>query len=208
MAVDVYLIRHGQTCNNVTGERMYNAGLTDLGRSQAECVAASLARAGLTTLLCSPLLRAMETGAYVAGATGLPQDVCNDLVEFNRWDPYVGASRACLAARFPRARLEAGMPALGWRYAGPEPPAAGRSRIRRVLSMVAALPGGSVVAIVAHGTYNGQLLGAWLGIRGSGGVAFAQDNACINHLTLVSGHVVVHRLNDTRHLVGIAASPA
>ncbi len=207
LAVEIYLIRHGQTPNNITGERLYNACLTDLGRVQAERLAATLSAAGLTAVLCSPLLRAMETAAPIALASRLPLDPDNDLVEFNRWDPYLGATRAELAVRFPAARLEGAMPASGWAYAGPEPVVAALARVWRVLRRISALPSGSAVAIVAHGTFNALLLAAWLGIDPFNGVQFAQDNACINRLTLDERRVAVRCINDTRHLYGVASPP-
>jgi len=207
LAVQTYLIRHGQTPNNITGERIYNARLTDLGRAQADRLAWALGSAGLTAVLCSPLLRAMETAARIAAAAGLPLEACNDLVEFNSWDAYAGASREELAARFPAARLEVAMPAGGWAYPGPEPVPQGQERVRRVLARVAALPSGSTVAVVAHGTFNALLLGAWLGIDPGAGVTFSQDNACINRLRLEAGRVAVQCINDTRHLDGVASPP-
>ena len=119
MAVQIYLIRHGQTPNNITGERLYNEGLTELGRAQAERLALALAQTGLTAVVCSPLLRAMETAVPIAAAAGVALDVSNDLVELNRWDAYVGASREELATRFPGVRLEPTMPAAGWPIWGP-----------------------------------------------------------------------------------------
>lgn len=207
MAVEVFLIRHGQTPNNITGERIYNAGLTALGRAQAGALARALREREVTAVVSSPLLRAMETASTIAAATTLPLDVSNDLVEINRWDPYVGAPSDELGRRFPQARLEPGMPRDGWSYPGPEPADMARRRVRRVVSWVAAFPAGTTVALVAHGTFNGLLLAAWVGSPLEGAPNFTQDNACINHLTITPGGVAVHRLNDTRHLAGTGTPP-
>ena len=99
------------------------------------------------------------------------------------------------------------MPVSGWAYAGPEPVTAALARVRRILARIAALPPGSAVAIVAHGTFNALLLAAWLGIDPLDGVTFTQDNACINRLTLDGSRVVVRCINDTRHLYGVASPP-
>jgi len=208
VAVEVWLVRHGQTPNNITGERLYNAPLTALGRAQAGRLAVALGDQGVTSVLSSPLLRAMETGVAIAAASGLPLHVSNDLVEINRWDPYIGASAAQLRSRFPGAALERDMPADGWTYPGPEPDASAQGRIRRVVATVAALPAGSRVALVGHGTLNGRLLAAWLGAAAREGPVFTQDNACINHLTIAPGRLTLHRCNDTGHLAGIEAPPA
>ena len=200
-ATHVLLVRHGQTPGNVSGERLYNPGLTDLGRVQARCLAEALAAAGVRRLLSSPLRRALETAAPVAARAGVPVEACNDLVEFNAWDAYRGASRAELGGWFPRARLEAAMPEQGWDYPGPEEAASAALRVRRILARLAAFPAGEVVGVVAHGTFNGLLLRAWLGA--AEGVLFSQANACINHLVLQGGAVTVRVLNDTRHLDGL-----
>lgn len=200
-ATHVWLARHGQTPGNISGERLYNPGLTDLGREQARRLAEALAAAGVRQLLSSPLRRALETAAPVAARAGVPVEACNDLVEFNAWDAYRGASRAELGGWFPGARLEPAMPEQGWEYPGPEAAPSAALRVRRILARVAALPPGGVVGIVAHGTFNGLLLRAWLGA--AEGVVFAQANACINHLVLQGGTVTVRALNATGHLEGL-----
>ena len=200
-ATHVLLVRHGQTLGNVSGERLYNPGLTDLGRVQARRLAEALAAAGVRSLLSSPLRRALETAAPVAARVGVPVEACNDLVEFNAWDAYRGASRAELGGWFPGARLEPAMPEQGWDYPGPEEAASAALRVRRILARVAALPPAGVVGIVAHGTFNGLLLRAWLGV--AEGVVFAQANACINHLVLQGGTITVRALNETCHLDGL-----
>jgi probable phosphoglycerate mutase len=195
----VHVIRHAQTIVNVTGERVYDPGLTELGRLQAGRLAAALRDDGLTLVASSPLLRALETAAPVARTAGAPLVVWNDLVELNAWDPYRGASRAELAARFPEAELEPDMPAAGWSYPGPEPLACALERAARVVARISALPDGSRVALVAHGTFNGLLLARWLR-AGPGSAALVQDNACLNTLRLEPGRVTLLRLNDTAHL--------
>ena len=200
MAIDVYLLRHGQTPNNITGERIYDAGLTALGQAQAERLACALEEVGLSLVVASPLRRSLETARPLATAAGVAVAVWNDLVEHNRWDPYTSLSRHDLGRLFPEAEIEAEMPAGGWSYSGPEPPTSVADRVRRLQGRVAALPAGTAVALVAHGTLNSMLLAAWLGLSSTAPVSFAQDNACISHLRLGASGTQVVRCNDTAHL--------
>lgn len=198
MAIEVYLVRHGQTVGNVTGERLYNPELTAQGQRQSRALAERLAAAGCTRVIASPLIRALQTATWVAERLAAPVDVWNDLAEYNRWDPYRGAGRAALAQRFPGARLEPDMPEDGWRYPGPEAADAVLTRACRAGERLAALPPGSRVVVVAHGNLNGVLLRHWLGA--SVPAALAQDNACVNSLRLEGPGVTLASLNDTRHL--------
>jgi broad specificity phosphatase PhoE len=68
------LVRHGQTAANIVGAldtRPPGAGLTALGRRQAENVVGALAGTTITTILASDLARAQQTAAPLAAARGL-----------------------------------------------------------------------------------------------------------------------------------------
>src|SRR5215207_10364217 len=86
MPTDLYLIRHGESVANVepiiAGMRS-DAGLTDLGRMQAELLEQRLRSEGLRAdqLYVSTLPRALETGDYVARALQLPIQRDDDLQE-------------------------------------------------------------------------------------------------------------------------------
>ncbi|MBI5671526.1 MAG: histidine phosphatase family protein [Chloroflexi bacterium] len=108
--MDLYIIRHGQSTNNVIGDssadyearREADPPLTDLGKQQAEAVARYLAEGenleawaelpqsqrqdvprgfGLTHLYASPMLRALQTAQPIARAFGLPVEVWIELHE-------------------------------------------------------------------------------------------------------------------------------
>jgi len=153
-------------------------------------------------IYASPLYRALETAAPLAALGGAPLLVCNDLVECNGWLPYAGASRAELRRRYPAAQLEPAMPEAGWTYPGPESAAAIATRAAAVRARLAARPETEAVAVIAHGTFNGVLLAAWLGVPPRSAVVFAQDNAGISLLRLAPGRATLVRLNDTAHLCG------
>lgn len=108
--MDLYIIRHGQSTNNVIGDhtpnyetrREVDPPLTDLGQRQAAAVARYLAEGenletwaelpqssrdemprgfGITHLYASPMLRAMQTAQPIARALGLPVEVWIELHE-------------------------------------------------------------------------------------------------------------------------------
>jgi len=83
------LVRHGQTHSNIAHalDTAYpGAELTDLGRQQAERLAASLAAETIHVIAASTLLRAQQTAARVAEARGLPVMTLGALSEIGAGD--------------------------------------------------------------------------------------------------------------------------
>lgn len=70
----LWIVRHGETDYNAAG-RWQGVGvdvpLNDVGREQAEEVAAELEGRDFAALYTSPMLRARQTARRIAGATGL-----------------------------------------------------------------------------------------------------------------------------------------
>jgi broad specificity phosphatase PhoE len=103
--MELYLIRHGQSANNVLesalpgspasqGSRHQDPELTPKGERQARCAAEFLARGGhrypgegpdgrppLDRLYCSPMIRALHTAQLIGQALGLRPQVWVDLHE-------------------------------------------------------------------------------------------------------------------------------
>ena len=198
MSVRVYLVRHGESVGNATGQRLYNPDLTARGWRQSQALARRLAAAGCDRVVASPLIRALQTATCLASLLTVPIHVCNDLAEYNRWDAYQGAGWAELARRFPTAVLETAMPSAGWRYPGAEGLAAVRTRAGAVAARLAAVPDGARVAVVAHGNFNAVLLRHWMGAGPGWGIV--QDNACVNLVVLDGDRVLLETVNDTSHL--------
>jgi broad specificity phosphatase PhoE len=105
----IVLVRHGQAAAGWDGH--VDPGLSDLGRAQAEGVAADLV-AGLTpqAIVTSPLRRARETAAPLEAAWGLTARV----------DPGVGEIVSPTEDLTERAVWLRGIMAGGWSSAGPE----------------------------------------------------------------------------------------
>jgi probable phosphoglycerate mutase len=81
--MDIVFIRHGQPQWAVDGLSQTDPYLTDLGHEQALLAAKRIAndRRRTSELIASPALRAQQTAAPIAEATGLEIDTVDDLVE-------------------------------------------------------------------------------------------------------------------------------
>jgi broad specificity phosphatase PhoE len=107
----ILLARHGETEWNRLGRWQGHADppLNDLGRRQAEMLAAQLAGDGITAIYASDLRRASETAAIVAGHLGLAVTEERALreIDVGSWS---GLTRDEVRERFPEgfARWQAG----------------------------------------------------------------------------------------------------
>ena len=100
--MELYIIRHGQSCNNALKEgqeRVCDPPLTEIGRQQVVLAAEYLKRRAapsetndaqsyqnrhgydLTRLYCSPMVRALETAEPIGQATGLTPHIWVDIHE-------------------------------------------------------------------------------------------------------------------------------
>lgn len=110
----LYLVRHGQTPANVAGvldTAPPGAGLTDLGRRQAEALVGALADEPVAGIYASPLPRAQLTAAPLAAALGHQVCVQQGLEEVRAGDlemrgdqEAVATFLGCLAAWMEGAR--------------------------------------------------------------------------------------------------------
>jgi broad specificity phosphatase PhoE len=86
----IVLVRHGETDANRLGLLLGQADppLNERGRQQAAAVADALRREPVDLIRTSPLLRARETAAEIATATGAPVEVEERLIEldYGEWD--------------------------------------------------------------------------------------------------------------------------
>lgn len=179
------LVRHGQSQNNqVYAETGGDLGrypdpkLTDLGRIQAERVAAALASDTVpwrgTHLYASLMLRALETAAPIAAALDLPITAHPELHEgggpYTRDDRgafrhHPGSPRQVLAAVSDRIVLPEVAGEDGW-FAGPfEPFEAIAARAQRLVTELRDRhTQDDVPVLVTHGFFTQYLLRELLGI--------------------------------------------
>jgi probable phosphoglycerate mutase len=79
----LYFIRHGETQTDEHGLYDDSSSLTELGRSQAERVAAALADKGITSVVTSPAARAIETARPLLAVAGITASVSDEFKEID-----------------------------------------------------------------------------------------------------------------------------
>jgi uncharacterized phosphatase len=100
---ELYLVRHGETDWNRQRriQGLTDIPLNDTGRAQARATGELLARRSWDAVYASPLARARETAAIIAGELGLPGPTLLDaLVERNYGDAE-GLDWMQVDSRFP-----------------------------------------------------------------------------------------------------------
>lgn len=204
------LCRHGEAEGQAGGGRGDDAGLSDLGRRQAQCLAERL-KAELggaeCALFCSDLRRAFETALVVGSALGIRPAPLAELREFDRG-----------AATGRSAEEIAGMsaPAAGSLYDWQPFPGAEtwRGFYRRTTGCLERLAGGArkPALVVAHGGVIVNAIHWWLGMESflelNARIAFEIGHASVTVLGFDRlGGPVAGRINDSAHLTAPGLAP-
>ncbi|MGH3630937.1 MAG: histidine phosphatase family protein, partial [Sciscionella sp.] len=151
-ATRLLLLRHGQTALSV--DRRFsgrgNPSLTEVGRRQAAEAANRLVHSGIDVIVSSPLARAQETAAVVAGALGLPVTFVDELREcdFGEWD---GLTIDEVSARWPD-ELADWLASFGVRPPGGESVSEVRQRVEPALDGLRERFPAQKVLVVTHVT--------------------------------------------------------
>jgi len=107
----IRLVRHGRAAAGWDTD--VDPGLDELGRSQAEAVAARLAGLGPLPILSSPLRRCQETSAALAARWGVPVTIETAVAEIPSPDGYSMVDRL----EWLRSAMQGTWTELGGRYA-------------------------------------------------------------------------------------------
>jgi len=239
--MNVFLIRHAESANNRNAEntdyanfiatRSHDPEITDVGEKQAEALAAHLAMTtypafgnrgqaplsgyGITRIVCSPMVRTLQTAAPTAKALGLPLEVWLDIHEQgglftgNPQDEagvisFPGLTRAQMTERFGALLLPNTVTEAGWWRGGYEELAGCELRAATVAEQLHALAGEAPnmrLAFVSHGTFLNQLLRALLGLSAQAPMHFFHANTGITHVEFMGeGFRALHYSNRTAHL--------
>ncbi len=189
----LYLIRHGQSSNNLLAEqlmdrpgpypyesymkqRVAEPPLTTLGEEQAERLGSYVNGMAISRLYCSPMLRTMQTIRPLAESLGCNPAVWIDLHEhggvFHRQGAdaeavgHPGLSRSEMSEMFPNYRTDS-IGESGWWHGGEEDLASCHARAVRVAEelqrMASEFGEDESIAAVSHGTFLDSLLKALLG---------------------------------------------
>ena len=189
---EIWLIRHADA---YTGMQALSRGrvdteLSELGREQADRLAARLASVPLQTVWSSDLLRARQTAEAIARGRRLAVRVDHRLTEVRtHWDD----------GREEPERLPPGS------YPFPEPEAEVVERMRSVMADVAAgLPDGDQVSRAAVVTHNAAIaiyLASVLGL-GWGQLRLMPQFTSVSVVAVKGEQVVVQSIGDVTHLAG------
>ncbi|MBT3345059.1 MAG: histidine phosphatase family protein [Gemmatimonadetes bacterium] len=228
--MDLFLIRHGESANNAVtdlSKRVADPNLTDLGRQQAEQLAAGLIEGRhlypgereqgkvLDRLYTSAMRRSLQTSAPTSAALNLPAAVWIDVHEMGGlWvtDPHTGEPVG--ATGVTPDQLEQELPGAvfrdteisdkGWWTGGQESPSACQGRAIAVAAELRAQATGTVfherVGIVSHGDFISALLKALLDGLPGPAVKYHLGNTGISRLHLGGEGTVVHYVNRVDHL--------
>lgn len=161
----VLVWRHGQTAWNAQRrfQGQLDIPLDDLGRLQAARAAALLAGFAPSAIVCSDLVRALETAQALADITGLPvaTDVRLREIDVGRWQ---GLTFDEVSARYP---VEAAM----WRDGGDGRRGGGESLVEVGVRAVAAvadalvdLADGETLVVVTHGAAGRAIVASMIGL--------------------------------------------
>lgn len=211
-AMQLYIIRHAQSTNNVLTDQRYRVcdpALTELGLRQAEVLARHLADGtdqppvvgqpderrgyGITRLYCSPMRRALQTAAPVARALGLRPEVWIDIHEYGGvWVDhgdgrgpvgYPGVTRGELAQDFPGFLIPDELTETGWWRGAQEEAEAFVSRAAQVAATLFSWSERQErVAIITHAAFADGLLCALFEVGRAQPVHYHHDNTGISLL--------------------------
>ncbi|HEX3751550.1 MAG TPA: bifunctional RNase H/acid phosphatase [Streptosporangiaceae bacterium] len=196
------LLRHGQT--PLSAERRFagigDIELTETGIGQAKLAGERLAaRGGVDVIVTSPLLRARQTAAEVAAATGAPVVADDDLREtdFGEWE---GLTFAEAQQRWPD-EVTAWLSDPEVAPPGGESFAAAGVRVRAGLARLLDQYAEDTVVVVSHVTPIKMLLTEALLAPPAAMYRMHLDVGALNEIHWFGdGPAVVRSLNDTGHL--------
>jgi broad specificity phosphatase PhoE len=236
--MQLYLIRHGQSVNNhiliETGSskgRNEDPGLTETGEKQAHTLADFIRHTDqkpvktrieydvtnangfhFTHLYTSLMLRAVKTGTAIAGKTGVPLTVLEDLHgeggiflengETGEYRGRPGMNQEYLSAHFPGLILPESINRSGWWNRPFEPIENRPVRAQRLLTRLLEKhgTGDDRVACVTHGGFYVYLVKEILNLRTPAMVWFTFSNAAISRFDFFAEERCVCYLNRTDFL--------
>lgn len=200
--MELLLIRHARPQRVVREHGRADPGLDALGHRQARALADWLAAETPTALYVSPLRRALETAAPLAGGCALEPRTHEGVAEWDRDDPvYIPVEELRAEAHPAWTAMRNGR----WDELGVDA-AAFRARVATALDGIAAAHPGERVAVVCHAgvinAYTAEVLGLerllW----------FEPVYTSITRVLVDrSGRRSVHTVNESAHLRGVAVPP-
>lgn len=203
---ELLLVRHAQAkvpdgVSETSRDDLYDPRLSEHGRRQAERLADALAGSPIAAVYSSDLRRARETAEAVASRHGVEVTLWEELREYDAFcDVPEGESvRSWVPEALLRGMSERFVRERRWEsFPFSEPPDRFRSRVASAHeTMLAADPGGRIVA-VSHGGVMNAYLAHLLDLRAD--VFFNAAHASISRVVAWGDRRAVHTLNEQHHL--------
>jgi len=197
----VLLARHGETLWNemrlIQGRT--DVALSDTGREQARALSAALASIPLSSIYCSPLVRARETANILATPHKIMPRVDEGFVEINfgEWEGKThSALRKQFQEQYERWLIDPGQVDV---------PRAERlndvqARVIQSFERIVMENEGKIATVVGHGGVNRALILSLMRANSGAFWRLRQDLACLNLIELSDGIPRICLLNSTSHL--------
>lgn len=197
------LVRHGQTEWNANGryQGQSNVALSELGRRQAECLAAGFPVQGLDAIYSSDLDRARETAECIGRKFGVPvrKEPAFRELSFGDWE---GLTYQEISTRWPKEANKLFTAPDELRIPNGETFQDLQARALAKIDTLYKAHIDETVAVFAHGAINKTILSGLMHIPLHYLWSLRQDNTAVNILRLDDGYVTVELINGTSHLTG------
>jgi len=200
--MELYLVRHGQSENNVGSTSAQNVPLTALGHKQIRRAADALANKPFDAFYCSPLERALQTAAILYSKLNVSPYVHPDFSEVGFCWGEPNATREQLQSAYPFALMDESISEGGWAPAEQETEEEAYERAGGVVDFLLARhpdPNASVL-VVSHGRFGSILIGYLVGVRPCDYSRFSQNNGGISMVKVADGRIQLRFLNHISHL--------
>jgi broad specificity phosphatase PhoE len=205
----LYLIRHGATQANLARPACLQGSRTDLplaplGVRQAEATRDFLAIRPIDHCYCSPLRRAVQTAAIVAGPHGLFPQPVEDLTECDvgRWE---GLDWQTIRSLDPEGYQRFHNNPAEFGYPEGESFAEVHQRSSQAIDELLEEHQGESILVVAHHVVNRTYLAGLLGLDPARARHVILDNCGISVVVRRGDQTTVSTLNAAFHLQGVAA---
>lgn len=199
---ELFFVRHGQTSANV---RHQFAGFTDvpldeLGRRQADQVAARFKQIEIDSIISSPLQRAHYTAERIGNVSGHTPIVMDGLKEMNFGDAEMLTYPEIIANWPTLLDPESNKNLSEFRWPNGESDVEFLARILATMGSVMQDYQNQRVAVVCHGGVISNVLNHLHGGDRDGFMQFSIANCSITHLQVSKEQTTVHYWNDHAHL--------
>src|ERR1700712_907184 len=204
----VVLLRHGRSTANVAGVlagRSPGVSLDDVGRAQAEAVAARLTGITLDALVSSPMDRCQQTVAPLAAATGMTVRIEPALAEVDYGD-WTGRALKDLGGEDLWRTVQA-HPSAAVFPGGEGLAAVGVRAVAAIRGLVREFGPEAVVLVCSHGDVIKSILADALGLHLDGFQRIVVAPASLSVVRYTPLRPFVERINDSGELGSLRPAP-